>query len=128
MVSLLDLLAAIQGVGGDFNTLIGSAQSIRFVGGPEQLSRRLAARIGAAIRLGHPVLELRWDREVSVRTASGAFFARRVILTPPKPVIGCIRFVPELPGMLDQVLQRQPMGAVVKINAVYREPFWRAGG
>ena len=33
-ISLLDLLSAITGVGGDFNTLIGSAQSIRFVGGP----------------------------------------------------------------------------------------------
>src|SRR5260370_1306334 len=41
-ISLLDLLQAISGVGGDFNTLIGSAQSIRFVGGPQQLSQKLA--------------------------------------------------------------------------------------
>ena len=49
MISLLDLLAAITGVGGDFNTLIGDAQSIRFDGGPQQLSQRLAARLGRRI-------------------------------------------------------------------------------
>ena len=45
-------MQAISGVGGDFNTLIGSAQSIRFVGGPQQLSKKLAARLGRAVHLG----------------------------------------------------------------------------
>ncbi len=54
-ISLLDLLQAITGVGGDFNTLIGSAQSIRFVGGPQQLSEKLAAALGGRVRLGVPV-------------------------------------------------------------------------
>jgi monoamine oxidase len=128
MVSLLDLLAAIQGVGGDFNTLIGSAQSLRFVGGPEQLSRRLAARPHGAIRLGEPVIEVNWGRRVTLITPNGAFTASRAILTPPKPVIGSIRFEPGLPAILDQLLQRQPMGAVIKINAIYHKPFWRAQG
>jgi monoamine oxidase len=128
MVSLLDLLAAIQGVGGDFSTLIGSAQSLRFVGGPEQLSRRLAARLHGALRLGEPVIEVNWGRRVTLITPSGAFTAGRAILTPPKPVIGSIRFEPELPAILDQLLQRQPMGAVIKINVVYPRPFWRAQG
>jgi monoamine oxidase len=128
MISLLDLLAAIQGVGGDFNTLVGSAQSTRFEGGPQQLSQKLAARLRGAIRLGQPVFELGWDRHVTLRTPSDVFSGRRVILTPPKPVIGQIRFDPELPAILDQVLQRQPMGAVIKINAVYSEPFWRGRG
>jgi monoamine oxidase len=128
MVSLLDLLAAIKGVGGDFNTLIGSAQSIRFVGGPEQLSRRLAAHLHGVIRLEEPVLEVNWGRRVTLITPNGAFTALRAILTPPKPVIGSIRFEPGLPATLDQLLQRQPMGAVIKINAVYRRPFWRAQG
>ncbi len=128
MVSLLDLLAAIQGVGGDFNTMIGSAQSVRFVGGPEQLSRRLAAGLHGAIMLGEPVTDVNWGRRVRLITPNGAFTARRTILTPPKPVIGSIRFEPELPAILDQLFQRQPMGAVIKINAVYRKPFWRAQG
>ncbi|HEY6398109.1 MAG TPA: FAD-dependent oxidoreductase, partial [Solirubrobacteraceae bacterium] len=128
MVSLLDLLATIQGVGGDFSTLIGSAQSVRFVGGPEQLSRRLAARLDGAIKLGAPVTDVNWGRRVTLITPNGAVTARRTILTPPKPVIGSIRFEPDLPAILDQLFQRQPMGAVIKINAVYRKPFWRAQG
>ncbi len=128
MVSLLDLLAAIRGVGGDFNTLIGSAQSLRFVGGPQQLSVKLAARLGSAVQLEQPVLEVRWADRVTIATVNQVLQARRVILTAPKPVIDRIHFIPLLPIILDQVLQHQPMGAVVKINAVYPDPFWRRAG
>jgi monoamine oxidase len=128
MVSLLDLLAAIRGVGGDFSTLIGSAQSMRFIGGPQQLSVKLAARLGSAVQLEQPVLEVRWDDQVTITTVNQVLRARRAILTAPKPVIDRIRFIPLLPVILDQVLQHQPMGAVVKVNAVYREAFWRRAG
>jgi monoamine oxidase len=129
MISLLDLLAAIQGVGGDFNTLIGSAQSTRFVGGPQQLSKGLAAKLQASVRFGQPVTDVHWGPNgATLVTPSDRFRARRVILTPPKPVIGALHFHPPLPAMLDQVLQRQPMGSVIKINAVYPTPFWRAQG
>src|SRR2546423_3777652 len=119
-ISLLDLLSAVTGVGGDFNTLIGDAQSIRFVGGPQQLSRKLAARLGRVVRLDCPVRAIAYDRnEVTLATARGNFRARRTILTPPKPVIAAIRFTPQLPPGYDQLLQRQPMGSVIKVNAVY---------
>ena len=127
-VSLLDLLAAITGVGGDINTLIGSAQSIRFVGGPQQLSIKLARRLGAAVRLGEPVIEVDWRNEVTLRTPTSAYRARRAILTLPKPLIGRLLYSPALPPAHDQILQRQPMGSVVKVNAVYPTPFWRADG
>jgi monoamine oxidase len=39
-----------------------------------------------------------------------------------------LRFAPSLPPALDQLLQRQPMGAVTKVHAIYAEPFWRAEG
>jgi monoamine oxidase len=128
-VSLLDLLSAVTGVGGDFNTLIGSAQSIRFVGGPQQLSKKLAARLGGLVRLGAPVLAVDQGRgEVTLGSGGHSFRARRVILTPPKPVIGAIRFTPQLPPAYDQYLQRQPMGSVLKVNAIYDRPFWRDQG
>jgi monoamine oxidase len=128
-ISLLDLLSAVTGVGGDFNTLIGAAQSIRFVGGPQQLSRKLAARLGRVVRLDRPVRAIAYGRdEVTLVTAGGNFRARRAILTPPKPVIGAIRFTPQLPPGYDQLLQRQPMGSVIKVNAVYDRPFWRDQG
>ena len=128
-ISLLDLLAAVAGVGGDFNTLIGDAQSIRFVGGPQQMSLRLARRLRAVVKLGHAVTAIeRGGREVTLHTRRSRVHARRAILTPPRPVIAAIRFTPQLPPAYDQLLQRQPMGSVIKVQAVYARPFWRDQG
>jgi monoamine oxidase len=127
-ISLLDLLQAISGVGGDFNTLIGSAQSIRFVGGPQQLSEKLAARLGAAVHLGVPVAAIDQGRHVTLHAAGRSFAARRAIVTIPKTLAGRIAYTPALPPAHDQVLQREPMGSVLKVNALYATPFWRAAG
>jgi monoamine oxidase len=128
-ISLLDLLATIGGVGGDFDTLIGSAQSLRFAGGPQQLSARLAAKVSRGVRLRSPVLGITQGRgHVVVHTDRDDVLARRVILTPPKPVLARIRFSPPLAAAYDQLLQRQPMGSVTKVHAIYDEPFWRADG
>jgi monoamine oxidase len=127
-ISLLDVLQAISGVGGDMNTLIGSAQSIRFVGGPQQFSVRLAHRLGSAVRLGEPVVSIEQGRYVTLHTPTGSFRARRAILALPKPLMGRITFSPPLPPAHDQILQRQPMGSVVKVNAIYPTPFWRDQG
>jgi monoamine oxidase len=128
-ISLLDLLAAVAGVGGDFNTLIGDAQSIRFVGGPQQMSLRLARRLQSVVKLGHAVTAIEHGgREVALHTRRTRVHARRAILTPPRPVIAAIRSAPQLPPAYDQLLQRQPMGSVIKVQAVYRRPFWRDQG
>ena len=128
LISLLDLLQAISGVGGDFNTLIGSAQSIRFVGGPQQMSEKLAARLGNRVMLGEEVVAIDRGSRQTVHTLSGSFVGRQVIVTVPKTLTGRIRFTPPLPPGLDQLLQRQPNGSVVKVNAIYRRPFWREKG
>lgn len=127
-ISFLDLLSAIGGVGGDFNTLIGSAQSLRFVGGPQQLSQGLAAKLSRAIKLRSQVTSVDWGQTVTVHTRHASFRARQAILAAPKPLIARIRFHPALPPAHDQLLQRQPMGSVVKVNAIYDTPFWRAQG
>jgi monoamine oxidase len=127
-ISLLDVLAAVTGVGGDLNTLIGSAQSTRFVGGPQQLSTKLAAQLGAIVRLRMAVSAIEQGKNATVHTLNGTVVARRVVLTPPKPLIGRIAYTPALPPAHDQILQRQPMGSVVKVNAIYATPFWRDKG
>jgi monoamine oxidase len=127
-ISLLDLLAAISGVGGDINTLIGSAQSIRFVGGPQQLSLRLARQLRGRVRLGHAVRAIHHGKRVILHTPKASFKARRAVLTLPKPLIGRIEYTPPLPPAHDQILQRQPMGSVVKVNVIYSRPFWREEG
>jgi monoamine oxidase len=37
-------------------------------------------------------------------------------------------YSPQLPALRDQLTQRMPMGTVMKVHAVYPEPFWRAAG
>ena len=128
-ISLLDLLGTITGVGGDFNTLIGSAQSIRFVGGPQQLSVKLAAQVSRAVRLRAPVLAItQGSGHAVVHTTRDASRTRQIVLTAPKPLAGRIRFTPPLAPAHDQLLQRQPMGSVTKLNVVYDAPFWRGDG
>jgi monoamine oxidase len=127
-ISLMDLLAEISGVGGDFNTSIGSAQSTRFVGGPQQLSKGLARRLRQPVHLNAPVLTIDRGKPAMVVTTKGSFRGRQVIVTTPKSVTATIRFSPGLPPAMAQYLQRQPSGSAVKIHAVYETPFWRSQG
>ena len=127
-ISLLDLLAQITGVGGDIQTLTGSAQSTRFVGGPQQLSKGLARRLKRPVQLSSPVTRIERGALATIHHAKGAVRAHAVVLTPPKPVISRILFTPQLPAAYDQYLQRQPMGSTTKVEIVYPTPFWRAAG
>jgi monoamine oxidase len=127
-ISLLDLLSAITGVGGDFNTLIGSAQSIRFVGGSQQLSTKLAQKLGSSVLLGARVTGIDWDGGVTVHTPGQLFSASQAILTLPKPLLEDLAYSPPVPPQRAQIVQRQPLGAVTKFNAIYDRPFWRAQG
>lgn len=127
-VSLLDLLGEIQGVGGSLETAIGSAQSIRFVGGPQQMSERLARRLHRPVVLSAPVVMIERGELNVVHTLTRSYRARHVIITVPKAVTAAIRFVPDLPPANSQYLQRQPTGATVKIQAIYDTPFWREEG
>ncbi len=70
-ISLLDLLSSISGVGGDYDTLIGSAQSIRFVGGPQQLSERLARRLGSRVHLSRVVHAVHQRARVTIAHSQG---------------------------------------------------------
>ena len=67
-------------------------------------------------------------KRLTVHTARRAFSARQVVLALPKTLIGRIAFTPALPPAYDQYVQRQPMGCVVKVNAIYSRPFWRDQG
>jgi monoamine oxidase len=129
-ISFLELLAQITGVGGEFETLIGSAQSLRFVGGPQQMSFALASKLSTPVRLSSPVRYVEHgEGQVTIHTEGRhKFRARRAIFTPPKPVAARIVFTPELPPAYSQFFQRQPSGATIKIQAVYPTPFWRASG
>jgi len=127
-ISLLELLAQITGVGGSFRTLTGSAQSERFVGGPQQMSVRLAEGLATPVQLGAVVRTIEQGSPATVRTEDASYLAQQVIIAVPKVVTPRILFSPELPAAYAQYFQRSPTGATVKIEAVYAQPFWRTEG
>ena len=46
----------------------------------------------------------------------------------PPTLAGRLEYSPPLPSWRDQLTQRLPVGSVIKLFAVYDEPFWRATG
>jgi monoamine oxidase len=67
-------------------------------------------------------------KQITVHAERGSYRSRYLILTPPKMVTARVIFTPELPPAYSQLLQRQPNGATIKVQAVYEKPFWREKG
>ena len=130
-MSLLHVLFYIRS-GGGWGSLTGTeggAQQDRLVDGLQEPAVRLASRLGDVVRLGWPVRAISHDLEgVVVRGEAGEIRARRVIVAIPPALAGRLVYEPPLPGGRDQLTQRLPGGAVVKLLAVYPTPWWRALG
>ncbi|MCW2815642.1 MAG: hypothetical protein JWN84_3097 [Nocardioides sp.] len=108
---------------------VNGAQERRFVGGSQLIPLRLAKRLGDVVALRAPVsrIEHRDDR-VRVHTGRGVVTARRVVVAAPPPLVLDIDWFPRLPARRRQLLQAAHMGKLMKCDAVYETPFWRAEG
>ena len=130
-VSLLHALFFIRSAGG-MALLIGTAggaQERRFHQGAQAISIRLAEALGGRVLLGAPVQVVRHGESgVVVETAGRAVQAGRAILAVPPAIAGRIGYRPTMPGWRNQLTQRVPMGSVIKVHAIYEEPFWRQEG
>jgi monoamine oxidase len=118
------------GAGGGLDILVntqGGAQQDRVVGGSQQIALTLAAQLGDRVRLNCPVSQLDWDNS-GIRIPlpdSTTLSARRAVIAVPPTLSARIHYTPALPVDRQQLTQRMPMGAVIKTNVVYNEPFWR---
>ncbi|TDO50528.1 monoamine oxidase [Kribbella sp. VKM Ac-2527] len=110
--------------------------SIRFdvndslwIGGSQQISEGVAARLDAPVVLDWPVTRIddSGDR-VAVYSGDQVLTARAVILAMPPSAAQMIRFHPLLPVNRRQIQARSPLGRMVKIQARFDEPFWREDG
>jgi monoamine oxidase len=137
-ISLLHVLFYTHSAGnettpGTFERLIntaGGAQQSRFAGGSQEISIRMASRLGSRVRLSQPVRRIAQGRSgVTVTTEGGSVFrGRAAIVTGPPSLTGQIAYDPVLPPLRAQLLQRFPQGTSIKIEAIYPKPFWRAQG
>ncbi len=130
-ISMLHVLTYCKS-GVSFQKLIdipGGAQQDRWVDGAQALSLGMARELGDAVKLEQFAYAVEQDgRGVTVHTQKGSFTARRLIVAMAPPLAGRLRYSPALPARRDQLTQRMPMGATMKVMAVYRRPFWRDKG
>jgi monoamine oxidase len=107
----------------------GGAQDSRFVGGSQQIPLRLAARLGDAVALNAPVRRIAQSSDnVTLTTDRGQVTASHVIVAVPPPLVTGIEWQPLMPLSRMMLIERMPMGALMKCDAVYERPFWRDAG
>ncbi|MEZ5100732.1 MAG: FAD-dependent oxidoreductase [Thermoleophilia bacterium] len=130
-VSLLHVLWYLHG-GGGFMTMgrtRGGAHQDRVAGGAQLLATRLHEPLGDRVRLGAPVLGLAVAGRGVTATARGSRVrASRAIVAIPPALAGRIAYDPPLPADRDALTQRAPLGAVIKVAALYERAFWRDEG
>jgi len=112
----------------NFNTA-GGAQESRFVGGAQTIALAMAGQLGGSVMLGRPVERIE-QSSLGVTVYSGRLKAKgqRVIVAIPPTLAGRIDYDPLLPPLRDQLTQRMPQGTLMKFDALYPTPFWRAQG
>lgn len=133
-ISMLQFLFYLKSAGGLMPLISaeGGAQEQRITGGAQQLTEGLASkarRHGAQIRMATPVRQVDQDSDhVNVITDAGTERARRIIVAMAPSQTAAIEFAPTLSTRRRQLVQRMPMGSVIKVILVYPTPFWREAG
>jgi monoamine oxidase len=136
-VSFLFVLAYVAAAGnasnpGTFERLFnvrGGAQQSRLVGGSQVVSQRVADALGPRVNLNTPVRAIaQTDTGVTVTSDNLVVDAKHVVVAVPPTLAARIEYAPLLPAARDLLTQRLPMGALMKVEAVYPTPFWRASG
>jgi len=126
-ISMLTFFASLRPMG--FMEVIsteGGAQQDLFVGGYHQITLHIAKELGERVVLASPVRAIeQHEAYVTVRSDKGDWTAKRVIVTVPASIAQRIEFSPPLPYRKSGLMQRMPMGSVIKCYAAYERPFWR---
>jgi monoamine oxidase len=131
-LSLLHVLVYIRSAGSlspMLTDIEGGAQELRFVGGSQRVSEVMASQLGDRVVLAAPVRRISQHEDRVIAAADGIdVTARRCIVAVPPTVADRIAFDPPLPAQRAQLQRRMAAGSVIKVNAIYDEPFWRADG
>jgi monoamine oxidase len=128
-LSLLHTLFVIRSAGGMARSWPppGAPRSAASTRAPRAFSIRLAESLGGAGRArrpgpgGPPRRGRGGGRGRGRAVAAGRADPGRA----PGQSAGRISYRPAMPGWRNQLTQRVPMGSVIKVHAIYEEPFWR---
>lgn len=132
-VSLLSVLWYIKQCKGTKRFFSGSngGQERKFEGGSQQISERLAEYCGhSRVLTNKPVTLIKQcDGYVEVKTLDGSTYCSHYLVIAMSPaMMAKFHFEPPLPPAKNHLIQKFPMGCVIKTVVYYERPFWREMG
>lgn len=132
-VSLLWFLWYLASAGGPLriHSTSNGGQERKLVGGTQQLSEYLLQRLGQGnVLLNRAVCTIEQNETHVIATdiLGNPHKGSYCIVALAPPLQSRIRWIPSLPGTRYQLLQRLPMGSVIKTFMYYNTPFWRYKG
>ncbi|XP_012609512.1 amine oxidase [flavin-containing] A isoform X2 [Microcebus murinus] len=128
-VSALWFLWYVKQCGGTTRifSVTNGGQERKFIGGSGQVSERMMDLLGDRVKLKCPVTYVDQSSDnIIVETLNHELYECRYVITAIPPVLTSkIHFRPELPSERNQLIQRLPMGAIIKCMMYYKEAFWK---
>ncbi|GFR29354.1 amine oxidase B, partial [Trichonephila clavata] len=132
--SLLGFLWYVRQCGGSsrMGTITNGAQERKFKGESQQICEKIAKILGdSTVILNSPVVSINQTAKdnIQVKTLSGKEYKSKYIILACPPIVQMkIHFNPPLPPVRNQLIQRMPMGTVMKVVLYYRSQFWKDKG
>lgn len=128
-VSALWFLWYVKQCGGTTRifSVTNGGQERKFVGGSGQVSERIMALLGDAVKLNSPVTYVDHSGDtIIVETLNHERYECKYVISAVPPALTAkIHFKPSLPPERNQLIQRLPMGAIIKCMMYYKEAFWK---
>ncbi|KAM6447064.1 amine oxidase [flavin-containing] B-like isoform 2-T2 [Liasis olivaceus] len=128
-VSALWFLWYVKQCGGTariFSTTNGG-QERKFIGGSGQISEKIMEYLGNRVKLEKPVTYIdQTGGSIIVETLDHERYEAQYVISAIPPVLSLkIHFNPPLPSMRNQLINRIPMGSVIKCIVYYKDAFWK---
>ncbi|MEJ1281122.1 monoamine oxidase A [Cricetulus griseus] len=128
-VSALWFLWYVKQCGGTTRifSVTNGGQERKFVGGAGQVSEQMMDLLGDKVKLNSPVTYIdQTDDNIIVETLNHEHYECKYVISAIPPILAAkIHFKPELPPERNQLIQRLPMGSVIKCMVYYKEAFWK---
>uniref|UniRef100_A0A8D0SNI5 Amine oxidase n=2 Tax=Sus scrofa TaxID=9823 RepID=A0A8D0SNI5_PIG len=128
-VSALWFLWYVKQCGGTTRifSVTNGGQERKFVGGSGQVSERIMHLLGDRVKLRCPVTYVDQSGDnIIVETLNHELYECQYVISAIPPTLTAkIHFRPELPSERNQLIQRLPMGAIIKCMMYYKEAFWK---
>uniref|UniRef100_A0A8C5ZDL5 Amine oxidase n=1 Tax=Marmota marmota marmota TaxID=9994 RepID=A0A8C5ZDL5_MARMA len=128
-VSALWFLWYVKQCGGTTRifSVTNGGQERKFVGGSGQVSERIMELLGDRVKLSHPVTYIdQSGANITIETLNHECYECRYVISAIPPTLTAkIHFKPELPSERNQLIQRLPMGAIIKCMMYYKDAFWK---